>query len=113
VVGYHELPGLGGRTSGRTLKHRNGSNEGVQVKRLLVLVVIILACGVVLGFYRGWFNLSTDGSDRKTDVTITVDREKIHGDEERVKKSVHELGHTTTGKSDKDSAPPERLHDEP
>lgn len=83
------------------------------MKRLLVLVVIILACGVGLGFYRGWFNLSTDGSDHTADVTISVDRDKIRGDEERAKKSVHELGHKPTEKSDKDFALPERRHDDP
>jgi hypothetical protein len=83
------------------------------VKHLLVLVVIIVACAAALGFYRGWFNLSTDGSDHTADVTISVDRDKIHGDEERVKNSVHELGRKPTEKSDKDSTPPERRHDEP
>ncbi len=80
------------------------------MKRLLVLVVILVACAAGLGFYRGWFQLSTGGSDHEAGVTITVDRDKIRGDEKRVEKSVHELGNKPTEKIGDESPPPGSRH---
>ncbi len=83
------------------------------MKRLLVLVLIIFACLAALGFYRGWFNLSTDGSEHSADVKIGVNRDKIQGDEDKVKNAVHELGHKQSGKTDQGSDDPERRRDGP
>jgi len=58
--------------------------------RAVLVVVVLLAVGVVgFGFYRGWFNLSTNTADQKPSATFTMDKDKIHADEERVK----EFGH--------------------
>ena len=44
----------------------------------LIFVLLLLAAGVVgLGFYQGWFSFSTESADKKTNITITVDQEKI------------------------------------
>jgi hypothetical protein len=83
------------------------------VKRLLVLVLIVVAFAAALGFYRGWFNLSTEGSNHEADMTISVDRDKIRADEEKVKKSVQEIGHKPTEKIGDSSASGERHHEEP
>jgi hypothetical protein len=83
------------------------------VQRLFALVVIIAVCVAGLGFYRGWFNLSTEGSDHETDMTISVDRAKIRGDEEKVENSVRDLGKKPTEKIGAGSAAEERHHDEP
>jgi len=76
------------------------------VKRFLVFVVVVVVCVAGLGFYRGWFSLSTDQSDNKSDVTISVDRDKVRGDEDKVKESVHELGKKTSEKVSKETTPP-------
>ena len=61
--------------------------------RTLVFVVVVLLAGTVgLGFYRGWFGLSTNGADQKPSATITVDKEKFHADEEMAKEKVEGLG---------------------
>ena len=62
------------------------------MKTLLVVVVLLLVGIAVLGFYRGWFRLSTDDTDNKVNTTITVDKDKIHADEETAKEKVQGLG---------------------
>jgi hypothetical protein len=55
--------------------------------RALVIVVVLLLVGIVgLGFYRGWFQISTDrdGADQKVNATFTVDEEKIQEDKEKL-----------------------------
>jgi hypothetical protein len=63
------------------------------MKALLVVVVLLLAGIAGLGFYRGWFHLSTDSTDHKSNATITVDKDKLHADEEIAKEKVRELEH--------------------
>ena len=58
------------------------------MKTLLVVVVLLLVGIAGLGFYQGWFRLSTDGTDRKPSATITVDKDKIQEDEQRAKEKV-------------------------
>lgn len=62
------------------------------MKTLLVVVVLLLAGIAGLGFYQGWFRLSTDGTDQKPSATITVDKGKIHADKEKAKEKVQGLG---------------------
>ena len=54
--------------------------------RTLVFVVVLFLVGIVgVGFYRGWFQLSTDTADQRPSATITVDKDKIHADEQKAK----------------------------
>lgn len=62
------------------------------MKRLfgvVFLLFIVIAC---LGFYRGWFHFSTDGTEQKPSATITVDKDKIRADEVQVKVKVEGFG---------------------
>lgn len=55
-----------------------------RVFALLFLVVILM---IGFGFYRGWFTLSTSErseDNRKTDVNLTVDGDKMQEDFEKV-----------------------------
>jgi hypothetical protein len=61
------------------------------MNRLLGVLVLLLACLAGLGFYRGWFRLSTDRTEQKTDITVTVDRDKIRQDEEKAKEKMQDL----------------------
>ncbi len=64
--------------------------------RTLVVVFVLLVVGIAaLGFYRGWFSLSTDNTDHKPSATITVDKEKIQEDEQSAKEKVHNFGQGT------------------
>ena len=64
------------------------------MKNLLLVAFLFLIGIAALGFYRGWFGLSTDSSDRTPSATITVDKDKIHADEETARQKVHGLGQT-------------------
>jgi hypothetical protein len=55
--------------------------------RGLLIVVVLLIVGIVgLGFYRGWFQISTDrdGAEQKVNTTFTVDEERIQEDKEKL-----------------------------
>lgn len=58
------------------------------MKNLVVVVVLLLAGIVGWGFYRGWFGLSTSSSDQQSSATVTVDKGKIHEDEQEAKEKV-------------------------
>ena len=62
------------------------------MKTLLVVAVLLLVGIAGLGFYRGWFHLSTNSTDQRPSATITVDKDKIHADEEEAKETVQGLG---------------------
>jgi preprotein translocase subunit SecF len=62
------------------------------VKALLVVVVLLLVGIAGLGFYQGWFHLSTNSTDQKSSTTITVDKDKIQKDEQTVKDKVQGIG---------------------
>ncbi len=49
----------------------------------LVIIVIIVA-GV--GFYRGWFGVSTDDQPGETNVELKIDKDKIKQDADAVSK---------------------------
>jgi hypothetical protein len=62
------------------------------MKRLLVILVLLVAGVAALGFYRGWFDVTWDKVDGKGQVTGTVDQEKIDADKKRALEKVHGLG---------------------
>ena len=61
--------------------------------RTLMFVVVLLLVGIVgVGFYRGWFQVSTNNTDQKPSATVTVDKDKIHADEQKVKEKMEDFG---------------------
>ena len=44
------------------------------------------------GFYRGWFQLSTDTANQKPNATILLDSDKIHADEQKAKDKLQGFG---------------------
>jgi hypothetical protein len=71
--------------------------------RGFLAVLILLVVGIVgLGFYRGWFQVSTGSAGGKSNATITVDQDKIKADQEKLKKQAQDVaknvGERTTGK---------------
>jgi hypothetical protein len=61
------------------------------MKNLLIVLALILAGVAALGFYRGWFEVSTADADHKSKVTISVDKDKIEEDEQKLKDASHSL----------------------
>jgi len=57
------------------------------MKTIMKVLVVLAVCVVVLGFYRGWFSLSSSGSDAeagKVNVSLTVDPDKMKDDADKV-----------------------------
>lgn len=55
----------------------------------LVLVVV----GVIgLGFYRGWFDVSTGGPDNKRNITVTMNKDSIQKDTDKAVEKARDLG---------------------
>ena len=52
----------------------------------------ITAVGTVgVGYYRGWFQVSTGSTAGQSNATITVDRDKIQADQDKLKKQVQDV----------------------
>ena len=70
--------------------------------RALGFVVLLFLVGVVgVGFYRGWFQLSANNTGDKPSATVTVDKVKIHADEQKAKDEMQgfrQAAKETTGK---------------
>ena len=68
------------------------------MRSLIKVLVVLLICLVGVGFYRGWFSLSTSSPDKegdKVNVNMSVDKGKIESDvrkaEGEVKEEIKEL----------------------
>jgi hypothetical protein len=66
--------------------------EELKMKRFLVVLVLLMAALIGLGFYLGWFDLSTQSTGQKTYVTVTVDRKRIREDAKTAKEKVQDVG---------------------
>lgn len=69
------------------------------MKKVLLVLIVLAILVVGVGFYRGWFALSSrspDAESNKVDINLTVDRGKVKKDVEEVKDKTKELAHKTT-----------------
>lgn len=58
--------------------------------RLISVLLFLAVCVIALGFYQGWFGVSTtrDDTGGTTDVKIRVDEKKFESDTEKAKEKV-------------------------
>jgi len=64
------------------------------MKRLLVVLVLLVAGVAGLGLYLGWFKVGSESGDGKSRITLTVDKDKIQADEKTAVEKVEDLtGH--------------------
>ena len=64
------------------------------MKKLIPVVIVLALVVVGLGFYRGWFTLSSPDGDKashKVNVNLTMDGDKIQEDARTVKNKAAEL----------------------
>ncbi len=56
------------------------------MRAILIFVVLLLVGIAGLGFYRGWFQISSDrdNTENRVNTTFTVDEDKIREDKEKV-----------------------------
>ena len=79
------------------------------MNRTVITVLLVLLVGVVaLGFYRGWFALSSrspDAGSNQVNVNLTLDRDKMQEDADMVQKKATELSGKATGGAQEPAAP--------
>jgi hypothetical protein len=77
--------------------------------RFVLSLILIAALVLGVGIYRGWFHFAADSSAGSSNVTLTVDNNKIQDDKNKVVGKTQELGHEAEAKTsaaiDKSSAP--------
>jgi hypothetical protein len=62
------------------------------MKNLCTLVVLLVIVIGVLGYYRDWFQLSSESTDKDATFHLTVDKEKLKEDKEKAKQQLQEAG---------------------
>jgi Na+/H+ antiporter NhaB len=62
------------------------------MRGLFALLVVVVIGIVAVGFYRGWFSVAWDKTDKGGQVTGTVDKDKIEADKKRATEEVNHLG---------------------
>lgn len=60
------------------------------MRKLFSFIMVLAVVVVGLGFYLGWFGVSTthDSTSGKTGVELTIDQNKIKADAEKAKEKV-------------------------
>jgi hypothetical protein len=62
------------------------------MRNLCTLVVLLLIGIGILGYYRDWFEISSDSTDKDATFHLTVDKEKLKEDREKAKQQLQEAG---------------------
>lgn len=71
------------------------------MKWLLVVLVLLVVGGVGVGFYQGWFHLSTDNTDHHPSVKIEVNEDRIQEDKKKVEGLGGKAKDDAAGRADK------------
>ena len=61
--------------------------------RFVRVLVVIIAAVAALGLYRGWVQFTSDRGADKSNVTLTVDKDKIQEDKQKAVDTAQDLGH--------------------
>ncbi len=61
--------------------------------RTLGAIFLILAIIAGVGFYRGWFRVASNDADANSEITLTVDKDKIQDDRAAATEKVEDIGH--------------------
>ena len=74
----------------------------------MLLVLILLVAGVVgLGFYQRWFHVTSDNLDGESSLTFTVDKNKVEEDKVKAQRKVHDMVHPVKDKAGSPVPPPQ------
>jgi hypothetical protein len=68
---------------------------------LIGLIVILVVAVAALGWYRGWYTIGKTNEGDKTNINISVDKDKIREDQEKAQEGLKKLGQKDAGESDK------------
>ena len=74
------------------------------MKKILCVLLVLLLCVIAVGFYRGWFTLTSpsDTENNKVNVNLTLDRDKVNADVDKVKEKTAELTDKVTERAKDD-----------
>lgn len=62
------------------------------MRKLLGTLTLFAIVVVVAGYWRGWFSISTDdGENNQTKLEVTIDRDAVKADTDRLKGGVRDL----------------------
>ena len=61
--------------------------------RFLMILILIVAGVAAFGLYRGWFHLSSDRGAEHSNVTLTVDKDKMREDKQKAVGKVQDQEH--------------------
>ena len=61
------------------------------MRKFLGTLVILVAVVAAIGFYRGWFGVSTEDQPGETSVELKIDKSKIKQDAEAASEKAREL----------------------
>ena len=78
------------------------------MKRLLFVLVLVGVGLIGLSFYLRWFRIGSDNADGKSNVTLSVDKDKFQEDRKTAVAKVKELGHQI---KDKVAGPSQKIMD--
>ncbi len=78
------------------------------MKRFLIFLAVVVVCIAGVGFYRGWFQVTSEAANDQHNVTFSADATKIRADEKKVTQRVKNLGNQV---KDTSVAPPEKSDD--
>ncbi|HEX8521564.1 MAG TPA: hypothetical protein VF669_04850 [Tepidisphaeraceae bacterium] len=63
------------------------------MKRMAVVLVLVVGGIIAFGFHRGWFRAASENAGGQSDVTLSVDRDKMQDDKNKAVDKVQDLGH--------------------
>jgi len=64
------------------------------MNRLFGFLILLVICVAAIGFYRGWFTVSSgspDAASHNVDINLSVDTDKVKADAETVQEKAVEL----------------------
>jgi hypothetical protein len=62
------------------------------MRKFLLVLVLLTACVIGVGFYLGWFGISTARDTAgKTGVNLMINQDKIKSDTERARQKAREV----------------------
>jgi hypothetical protein len=69
------------------------------MKRLLLVLFVLAIIVFAVGLYRGWFRLASESADNTSNITLTVDKDKIEQDKDKAIAAVQDFGEQARDKA--------------
>jgi hypothetical protein len=76
------------RGGGSNVREIPNPSKETFMNRALIVIALLVVAVIGLGFYFGYFRIGWDSSDGMTHITLTVDQNKIQGDEKKAVQKV-------------------------